>query len=270
MAINLFSEWNNQTGRIVGLAFRARQSPSKVTEMKRLIKKVFHAFGHDVVKLGRSKLTKPIDENYVEILNDLAFQASVKEVSRITMLDTARLANLWMLCRASNPFGSLIEVGSYKGGGALHISNSSPTRPIFVCDTFEGFGDLKIDPALDRYFGTEQFTDTSFEAVKAPWAGKGRDVRWVRGYFPDSAKNLEITNISFAHIDTDLYESTAKTLDYLQPRLVDQSIIVFDDYFRSVDGVVKAVREFTEVHPDWAAFPLFPGQGLVVHRDWFV
>jgi hypothetical protein len=32
-------------------------------------------------------------------------------------LDIARLVNLW-LCRISNPAGSLIEVGSYKGGGA--------------------------------------------------------------------------------------------------------------------------------------------------------
>jgi O-methyltransferase len=237
--------------------------------VKRLIKSAFRAFGHDVVKLGRSKVTKPIDESYVEILYDPEFQASVKEVSGITMLDTARLANLWTLCRMSNPSGSLIEVGSYKGGGALHISNSSPTRPIFVCDTFEGFADLKIDPSVDRLFRKEQFTDTSFETVKAPWAGKGRDVRWVRGYFPESAAGMEISNISFAHIDTDLYESTAKTLDYLRPRLIDRSIVVFDDYLRSVEGVIKAVGEFTLAHPDWVAFPMFPSQGLMIHRNWF-
>jgi hypothetical protein len=115
------------------------QAQIEATGIKRLIKSAFQGFGYDVVKLGRSKLAKPIDENYVEILDDPAFQASVKEVSGITLLDTARLANLWMLSRASNPSGSLIEIGSYKGGGALHISNSCPTRPIFVCDTFEGF-----------------------------------------------------------------------------------------------------------------------------------
>jgi hypothetical protein len=94
-------------------------------------------------------------------------------------------------------------------------------------------------------------------------------VRWIRGYFPESAANVDLSNISFAHIDTDLYESTAKTLTYLQPRLIDHSIVVFDDYLRSVDGVMKAVGEFTRAHPDWAAFPMFPGQGLMIHRDWF-
>jgi hypothetical protein len=237
--------------------------------MKRLIKKVFHAFGHDVVKLGRSNLTKPIDENYVEILQDPAFLASVEEVSAITLLDSARLANLWMLCRASNPCGSLIEVGSYKGGAALHISNACPTRPIFVCDTFNGFGDLKIDPAIDGIFKKEQFTNVTFDAVKAAWAGKGRDVRWVRGYFPESANNMNVSNISFAHIDTDLYESTLESLNYLRPRLIGRSIVVFDDYFRSANGLMKAVTEFTAAHRDWLAFPMFPGQGLMIHRDWF-
>jgi hypothetical protein len=245
------------------------QAQIEATGIKRLITSAFQGFGYDVVKLGRSKLAKPIDENYVEILDDPAFQASVKEVSGITLLDTARLANLWMLCRASNPSGSLIEIGSYKGGGALHISNSCPTRPIFVCDTFEGFGDLKIDPGVDRLFKKEQFTDISFESVEAPWAGKGRDVRWVRGYFPESAENIEISNLSFVHVDTDLYESTAKTLAYLRPRLIDRSVVVLDDYLRSAEGVVRAVREFTAAHPDWAAFPLFPGQGLMINRNWF-
>ena len=237
--------------------------------MKRLIKSAFQAFGHDVVKLGRTKLTKPIDESYVEILDDPAFQASVKEVSDITLLDTARLANLWMLSRMSNSSGSLIEIGSYKGGGALHISNACPTRPIFVCDTFEGFADLKMDPSLDRLFKKEQYSDSSLETVKAPWVDKGRDVRWVRGYFPESAANMEISNISFAHVDTDLYESTINTLNYLRPRLIEKSIVVLDDYLRGADGLIRAVREFTTAHPDWVTFPMFPAEGLMIHRDWF-
>jgi O-methyltransferase len=137
-----------------------------------------------------------------------------------------------------------------------------------VCDTFEGFGDLKIDPGADRHFKKEQFTDTSFESVQAPWAGKGRTCVGPR-LFPGKRRKYSNFKLSFVHIDTDLYESTAKTLDYLRPRLIDRSVVVFDDYLRSVDGVVRAVREFTAAHPDWAAFPLFPGQGLMINRDWF-
>ena len=93
-------------------------------------------------------------------------------------------------------------------------------------------------------------------------------MRWVQGYFPESAANVEISNISFAHVDTDLYESTAKTLEYLRPRMTNRSIIVLDDYLRSVDGITTAVGEFTVAHPDWVAFPIFPAQGLLIRRDW--
>ncbi len=240
--------------------------------MKRLIKSAFQNFGFDIVKYRNSKITKSIDESYLEVLSDAAFQASVDEVKSITLLDTPRLANIWQLCRMSNPSGSLIEIGSYKGGGALHISNSCPARTIFVCDTFEGFGDRPMDPTLDRLFTGERsgrFRDTGFELVKAHWAHKGRDVRWVRGYFPESAADMDIANVSFAHIDLDIYDSTVKALKYLRPRLIDRSVIVFDDYLRGADGVVQAAREFSEAHPEWTTFPIFPGQGLMVHRSWF-
>jgi hypothetical protein len=237
--------------------------------MKRFVKSVVNRFGVDIVKYRNTKIKKQLDESYLEVLDDPAFMASVEEVKSITLLDTARLANLWQLCLMSNPDGALIEIGSYKGGGAVHISNSCPERTIFVCDTFEGFGELPMDPKLDHLFARERFRDTSFEFVKSHWSQKKRDVRWVRGYFPDSAAEIEIGNISFAHIDLDIYESTVNTLEYLRPRLIDRSIVVFDDYLRGADGVVKAAREFSEGHPDWATFPLFPGQGLMVHRSWF-
>ena len=89
-----------------------------------------------------------MDESHLEVLADHKFQASVDEVKNITLLDAARLANLWQLCRMSSPAGSLIEIGSYKGEGAIHISNSCPEPTIFVCDTFEG-GDLPMDPVLN-------------------------------------------------------------------------------------------------------------------------
>jgi hypothetical protein len=84
--------------------------------MKHLIKSALQSFGYDIVKYS-NLVKKPMDESHLEVLADPAFQASVNEVKKLTLLDTARLANLWQLCRMSNPSGSLIEIGSYKGGG---------------------------------------------------------------------------------------------------------------------------------------------------------
>ena len=73
---------------------------------------------------GVYPIIKPMDPAHLEVLEDPVFQASVREVADLTMLDTARLANLWKLCKLSDPRGNILEVGSYKGGGALHLCGS--------------------------------------------------------------------------------------------------------------------------------------------------
>ena len=97
---------------------------------------------------GVYPIIKPIDPAHVEVLAEPAFQSSVREVADLTMLDTARLANLWRLCKLTNPRGNILEVGSYKGGGALHLSNCCPDRKVVVCDSFQGFETL--NSTLDK------------------------------------------------------------------------------------------------------------------------
>jgi hypothetical protein len=70
-------------------------------------------------------------------------------------------------------------------------------------------------------------------------------------------------------LESSVLSSRPSEVSDLRPRLIDRSVVVFDDHLHSVDGVVGAAREFTAAHPDWAAFPLFPGQGLMINRDWF-
>ena len=241
--------------------------------LKRVIRATINASGFDLVSLKQQKspslIRKPTDTSFVEVLLDEWFQKSVEEVKHLTILDTARLANLWQLCRWSNPEGAIIEIGSYRGGSALHLSNSCPQRQIFVCDTFEGFGALPMDARLDRLFKREDFVDTDLASVQRPWANKGRDVKWVKGYFPTSASTTDIRNLSFAHIDVDLYKSTIDTLEFLNTRFIDRSIIVFDDYLRNADGVMEAIREFELANPEWISFPLYPGQGVMFNASWF-
>jgi len=212
-------------------------------------------------------ILKPTDTCGVEVLGEKAFQDSCREVAPLTLLDTPRLANLWQLCRMSNPGGNIIEVGSFKGGGALHLSNSCPERTVIVCDSFEGF--LQLDPNLDKNFDAEMFKNTSQGRVEALFRSRGRNHRVVAGFFPQSCAGLELGPISFVHLDADIYKSTIESLEYLNDRMIDRSLIVLDDYFRRATGVNQAVSEFTTRHKSWAAFPLFPGQGLLIHRSWF-
>jgi O-methyltransferase len=161
----------------------------------------------------------------------------------------------------------VVEIGSHRGGGALHLSNANPDRRVWIFDSFEGFANL--DPHLDAIFNQTMFKDTSEQAVRQLFEGRGRDVQIVRGFFPASCQDRELGPLSFVHLDVDTYGATADSLRYLESRLLPRSLIVVDDYRRSAAGANKAIDEFTAQSPHWRALPMFPGQALLFHRSWF-
>jgi hypothetical protein len=218
---------------------------------------------------GDYPIRKPIDPTDLEVLASSEFQKSVAEVGDLTLLDTARLANLWNLCRLTDPKGCILEVGTYRGGGALHLSNSCPDREILVFDSFAGFDTLHAN--LDRRFRDDMFKDTSKKAVERLFTSKNRTCTVVEGFFPDSCAERSLPPVSFVHLDVDLYKATLDSLNFLTGKsiLLSKSLIVLDDYNRHAEGVNQAVAEFTSVNPEWVAFPLFPGQCLLLGRGWF-
>lgn len=226
--------------------------------------------GHRLRKVrGIYPITKPIDPTNVEVLADPAFRKSVDEVADLTILDTPRLANLWQLCALTDPKGHILEIGSYKGGGALHLSNCGAGRKVIICDSFQGFE--KLDANLDKSFHSGMFKDNRKEAVAALFTSRGRKHEIIDGFFPASCAGKTIGPVSFVHLDADIYKSTIESLTYLEKErvLLDQALIVLDDYCREAQGVNQAVAEFISVYPRWSVFPLFPGQGLMVPKTWF-
>jgi hypothetical protein len=229
--------------------------------MKTSIKRLINFFG---LQLGKydPKMIKPVDTKNVEILENTAFQKSVEEVRSLTLLDTARLANLWNLCSLTDPKGAIIEIGSYRGGGALHLSNCCPNRKIYICDSFGGFEQLH--DKLDNLFKSNMFLDNTKNEVEALFANKKRDAEVIAGFFPESCRHKKLEPISFVHLDVDVYKATQESLHFLAPLMMAQSIIVLDDYQRNAQGVDLAVQEFVAKNPDWTVFPLFPSQGALV------
>jgi hypothetical protein len=226
--------------------------------------------GYSVLRVrGNYSISKPIDPSNVEILGDPAFKASVKEVSDLTLLDTGRLANLWQLCRLTDPAGSILEIGSYRGGGALHLSNACPHRKIYACDSFRGFE--KLHPDLDKSFDMDMFVSTTKKAVEQLFESRKRNYEVFDGFFPASCAGKKIAPVSFVHLDVDIYKATIESLNYLEKEqiLTSKPIIVLDDFHRTAEGVNQAVAEFTAANKNWISFPLFPGQGLLVHSNWF-
>lgn len=228
--------------------------------------------GYDVIPVGTMtypdpRFFLPLDTTHIEVLHDADFRHSCAQVKGHTVLDVPRLANLWTLCRMANPAGTILEVGSYRGGGALHLANSAPGRRVAACDPFQGFDELH--PTLDDIFDAEMFKDVSKEAVEQLFREHGHEVRVVAGYFPESWNEPDLEPFSFVHLDVDTYAATTASLEFLATRMTERSVIVADDFQREAGGVDKAIGQFVAAHRDWAAFPLFPSQALLVHRSWF-
>lgn len=237
-----------------------------------LILKFLRSRGYDLVKSrhtvgGRPVIVKPIDPIGVELLGDRDFQESCAQVYNLTLLDTPRLANLWQLCRQTDPQGNILEVGVYQGGSALHLANSSPGRQVFACDSFTGFA--RLDKTLDHAFDEQMFKNTSKEAVERMFSASGRPIRVIAGFFPQSCAAVDLGRLSFVHLDVDVFEATLDALNYVSGKMMDRSLIVLDDYNRTADGVNRAIDSFLTKNSGWQVLPLFPSQALLIPKTWF-
>ena len=136
----------------------------------RMLRTVLTQRGYEIYKVNsRYPITKPIKVADVEILADQEFQASVRETKDVTLLDTARLANLWNLCRMTDPEGAIIEIGTFQGGGALHLSNAAPDRKIIVCDPFSDESFQNLDLRWIRSFTKANFVGYRLKASGICW-----------------------------------------------------------------------------------------------------
>lgn len=225
---------------------------------------LLQSLGIQVNRINREyPIVKPIDPNKVDVLKDPRFQASIAQCKHDTNLDIDRLANLWQFAQLSGP-GIMLEVGSWHGGGALHIANAVPDREMYVFDPFSDQRSFEsLDPELDASFHDNQFVDTSEAYVRRLFASAGRTGHIIAGFFPASAAGLDLRNIAFCHLDVDVYDATKKSLAFIAPRLAPRSYVLLDDYKRDARGVDQAVEEFLGAHPDFRCVPLFPGQGVI-------
>jgi hypothetical protein len=162
--------------------------------------------------------------------------------------------------------GDFAELGVYKGhtGALLAGFARRLDRTVYLLDTYEGFSDRDLT-GIDADVQAASFADTSLAAVQAV-VGES-NVRFVKGYFPDTAAELPADGIyCFVHIDCDLYAPMASALEYFYPRMVPGGFIVVHDYSSlHWKGAEKAVDEFFADRPE-CPVPLPDGAGSAVIR----
>ncbi len=167
--------------------------------------------------------------------------------------DTERFFNFWFQIerlKKESIGGDFVELGVYKGDTAeiLHLMDKS--RKIHLFDTFEGFTeeDLSVEEGEAATYTRHNFADTSLEKVK-----KRLDnpvYIFHKGYFPDTAKDVEKVNFALVSMDADLYNPTKSGLDFFYERLVPGGVIIVHDYNPKWPGIMKAVNDFAANIPE--------------------
>ena len=145
-----------------------------------------------------------------------------------------------------------------------HYRNLSDMR-FFGFDSFEGLPE--VEHAKDSNSGWRK-KDFCFDvdSVKQNLKKSGvptSKFTLIPGFYDRSlnsqtVKEYNLINVSYVHIDCDLYASTKPVLGFIKPFLVQGAIIDFDDYFcytSSEFGEPKAFQEWLEANPNIKARP---------------
>lgn len=149
---------------------------------------------------------------------------------------------LWAKCAESIKLqGSVAEAGVRDGEFAQYINKYFPTKRLYLFDTFEGFYNEQIK--------NNMIEDKMFE-VNMDYIGYDQEPRGMlpmpnpenvvikKGFFPDTARDIKDT-FCYVHLDMDIYQSIADGLHFFGPRMVEQGIIMIDDYYGKPFGELE-------------------------------
>ncbi|OYT10647.1 MAG: hypothetical protein B6I18_08010 [Bacteroidetes bacterium 4572_112] len=189
-----------------------------------------------------------------------------------TYYDKVRLYNIWFQIeriKRDNIEGSFAELGVYKGETAKIIHLSAKEKQLFLFDTFDGFNakDLDVENSSDTKFSTKNFSDITLDDVKL-FVGNSPNIKYIKGYFPESITKEHDTKYAFVNLDADLYKPTKAALEYFYPRLSKAGVIIIHDYNHTWQGNRKAVDEFLNTIPETIIeIPDWKGSAMIIKNS---
>ena len=200
------------------------------------------------IEVMQSILNKPASNDIIEGL--------VHPVRGFTMIGLKRLDNVHEsldYIRLNKIEGDIIETGVWRGGCCIFIKAYLDLygikKRVFVADSFEGlpYPDVNKYPAdMGDMHYTYNHLKVSLEQVKENFKKCNtldENVIFLKGWFSDTLNdNDSIGKLSMLRFDGDMYGSTIDVLTPLYPKLVDNGIIIIDDY--CLPNCVKAVTDY--------------------------
>jgi O-methyltransferase len=159
--------------------------------------------------------------------------------------------------------GAIVECGVWRGGSMMAAALSllaleSTQRQLYFFDTFEGMPaptDVDVDwhgraardlmrhasPEAEMIRAKSSLAEVqqAMMLTRYPW----EKLRFVPGRVEETLPKHAPRQIALLRLDTDWYESTYHELEHLYPSLVDDGILIVDDYGHW-QGARKAVDDY--------------------------
>ncbi len=164
------------------------------------------------------------------------------------------IKNLKLVELFSFASGAVVECGTWKGGMIAGIAKTlGPARSYYLFDSYQGLppakdidGEAAIqwqnDTAGPQYH--DNCTASEDDARAAMNRSGASDWHVVPGWFKDTLKGPAVPDeIAILRLDGDWYESTMTCLETLFPRIVENGIVILDDYY-FWEGCSRAVHDY--------------------------
>lgn len=154
--------------------------------------------------------------------------------------------------------GDVVEFGCYAGDTSVLLAEALKQHPqkwLWLYDSFEG---LPEKTAEDSSAAGWRFKRGELKVDAETVAHKFRKLQLPdpvikKAWFQDlDADNDLPSQICFALLDGDFYESIKTSFALVAPKLVDYGVIVVHDYRnQELPGSARAVNEFLEAHSNY-------------------
>lgn len=176
------------------------------------------------------------------------------DVTRISKI----LAHYELYKRTQHLPGVIVECGVFKGlsftvfATFRELFENMSSRKIIGFDTFAGFPETSFDADMmfrENFISVAGSQSISKEQLINVLTRKKiyHDIELIAGDIsetvPRYVKEHPDLQISLLNLDTDIYEPAVTILEYLYPKIVDEGILLLDDY-HVTSGETKAVDDY--------------------------
>jgi len=170
-----------------------------------------------------------------------------------TVIPESRLKFLHWKCKETlkRTPGNVLEIGVYRGGTLVTLTKAlkeiCPQFKVVGVDTFTGhpYSDGHPVHPIGKY------SDVTKEDLEKFFESKNLNEHIILkvGKIEEIFNLLNLKNISFAHIDCDLYTAVKFCAEQIPKIMNKHGVIYFDDYgHEHCPGATKAIKEVFEPH----------------------